>query len=364
MASGKVWTIEAQRTGRRRKTGPVAPPRSIPEASAGPRNDPRRPSVWKAYLMGPVAPVWMTSGPMAVVWGLLGPGALLAAFALLLLRGRVAPWLQSTTHGDAIGLGIVAFLLLGIFTTWSRAIAAADREPLVTAARERHWLRDARVVVAAGLLVPGLGMMLAGRRRRAGAAFLLLGPVLAGAFVLLRAPQLVRNAQLGASSALGMVPLELTILTAGAAVLAAGLAWIVQALEAPRFLREQPRPSRSAPLALGLIVALIAFAVTFRPQSLAECVHTQAVALRVDGFRVMPWLLNESATRLDPASASYRADAASTAEQLGLAEIGRGHRDEVERRAAEWEHARRDLSRSTLLASTSSSWSRVEELYR
>jgi hypothetical protein len=322
--------------------------------------------VIKAYLFGPVAPVWMSSGPMALVWGLLGPGALLVAFGLLLARGPFFAWLQTTPRGDGIGLALVTALFLAIFAAWSRAIASANRDRIVVAARDRRWLRDGRFVTLAGLLVPGLGFMFVGRRYRAAFAFSLLGPLLAGGWILFRWPALATHTRSGAVSAIPMIPLELAVLAATIAVVGGAAFWIVQALDAARFVKEKPGSARGGLVATALLVALVGFGLGFRPTGVAGTLHTQAVSLQLEGFRVLPWMLTETCVRLDPLDAVYRVDAAGCAASLGLRERAEAHHAEVERRAGEWMAAREELETTvSVVASTPANrWTRLAGLYR
>ncbi len=332
MAGGpsKVWTIKVpQRDGARPPSGVrphaggVVRLRTVPDPAA--RADfgiaTARPAhaAWLAYLLGPLAWITVARRSRPRTW-LADVLAVPAAMAWIAWRERAA---------EPLALAAAAVLALWLAAGWARSIAWA-RSPLVARSRRFAWLANPPVVALLGLLVPGLGLMLARSRKRAAAAVWLVGPAAASWLVLANA----RRAWPGGGTAL-----EIALATAAGIAVVTAIAWLVQALDGARRMLPS-RPLGAADVAsAALIAALLLFAVTFRPAALARQLHTTASALQADGYRLIPLALCDAASALDPASAEYAADGARLAERLGMDSSARVRREAIDRRARDWDRA-------------------------
>ena len=338
MAGGplKIWTIktptraalraQGNARGRTRAGDGVGPPPGVVRLTTSTDRSTRAQAacpahaLWGAYLFGPL--MWVKATPAA------RPRAWLAD---LLAVPAAAAWF-TYGHEWSDGARLVAGVALALWlaTVWARSIAGA-RSPVIGRSRGRIFGHPV-VVALLGLLVPGLGLMLARARRQAAFAFWLLGPLAASTLVLAHA----RNAwPAGASRS----ALELVLAAAGAGVLVSAFAWLVQALEGARRMRP-PRALGGADFAsLALVVAATLFVVTFRPVAIARQMHTLGAALQADGYRLIPLALCDAAATLDPAAPEYAVDGARLAEQLGFVDLARSRRDAIESQAREWERA-------------------------
>jgi hypothetical protein len=346
--AGKVWVIgehaaRGSRSGapadrdaterapiRRASSTNVTRPRP---ASAG-RPSPR--SAWlhvaAAYALGPLTVACWVPRVRRLPWAIAGAGSVAAAVALLAGWPSFLSWTEGRHAGVPIWVAVVAVVAGGLAVTWSRAIAAVGtRHPL----RAPEWLRHPRAVVTLGLLVPGLGLYLVGRRRAAARVFALLGPMAASALVLSHGSWLWELGRTGSAAGLSGNSLELVLLGAAGALAALLLVWLVQALEGARRASLVLGETRSDSLSFALLAALAMLALTPQGAPLGRCLHDASVALRAGGFRIIPLVLCETAVRLDPASPAYLADAVEMNERLGRVDRARAERALLEARADE-----------------------------
>jgi hypothetical protein len=176
--------------------------------------------------------------------------------------------------------------------------------------------------------------MIAKCRRHAAASVGLVGPFAASAVVLAHRAWLWEKSRTLVSPGVRGTTLEIVFAAAAVVCALTVTGWIVQALDGAR--RVSDAQGRSDVAAMGLVVAVLLFAVTYHPASWGRQLYAAAVELRADGFRMTPYALCETAARLDPATPTYLVEAADLADSLGLAATARGHRQLLERRAVEW----------------------------
>jgi len=336
---------------------------------------------WKplvtAYLLGPVTVSRWVNGPKGVAWAAAGALSVFVAFLLVVFHSRFDAWLGSSSNGVLAWFLIVPFVVTVMGLVWARSVIAAGRRCPATLSRLPRRLRSSAAITALGLLVPGLGLMLTGRVKRAGWAFALIIPAGVTAVALLRWPWLWNLNRSTINPGLSSVTLEVVLLATVAIAAVCALAWIVQALDGAR--RAGHRPSHVFADAAGatLIVSLVVFAVAFKPVSVARNLSASALPMRHDSYRLIPLAVTEAASWLDPANPVYIAEAAELYRALGNREKAREKRDILEQRAAAYTKfawggpsdgpAPAGLTsnfRSTYIDNAQSPWNRLNTLAR
>jgi hypothetical protein len=264
----------------------------------------------RAYGLGPLGTLLGRSQTQDQI---VASFALAAGLAWLVLQlppvaAHVAPGLRLT----ASAVCAVIFLL-----AWCRELrlAAGDRRFLPE--KLPGWMRSMPAVVGLGLLVPGLGLMVAGRVRRAALALLGAG-LTVHALVVLSGFLRFQNVDLGLRA---RTPLPLSMeLWLGGTVIAAALGllfWVGTALDGARLLGTAERRPRTVPAdryGLALLLALAIFGAGFRPAEFARDLDSLSTALEDRGFRHLPLALDLAALQLDSGRPEYAFHAASLAE--------------------------------------------------
>ena len=272
------------------------------------------------YLLGPFALLLTPQGRCDRKWSF---SALLAGAAGLFLLIRWGSVQTRMAVGESsvmwfIAAGVVIGLCLA---TWSRAVVLTGR--MLGAPQTRrlpYWLRQPWATGLAGLVVPGLGHLIAGRARRAAAALCLLGPTLLAALILTHADRLWLGYQaLGVNASSGLA-LERVFILAAATVVLGGMTWIALALDSARLQGVVPalcRRQRGDWFAGALVLTLIVSAVALRPAGMAQRLDHYAVALQDEGLQLVPLWLERSAAELDPAQPIYMLRCADLYTALG-----------------------------------------------
>jgi hypothetical protein len=281
-------------------------------------------------------------GLRRVAWALAGPGAIVAGAAVWIWRTPLRARLDSARYGDLVWIGIETILVCSIVATWVAAIGSSRRVRPVRLNRRLSWLASPAAATIGGLLVPGLGLMMAGKRKLASAAFSTMAPMIAAALVL---GQWRWVAQRASSPMAGVLtgPMGEVVLVGALLVLALSVfAWIVQALDGARRV-SWGREGRPAIVSLALVLALGVFATTFRTHAFARNLEHEASALHAEGLRLIPWGLCEAAAHLDPMTPRYQVHAAKLATELGLDTVAAARWERLERTSEEWIAAREAL---------------------
>ena len=338
----RIWVIDVPEDWAGREARTTRPPGGRPPAIAGPAPRPaervpaqeapiatatrrhRRRGVQRswplalAYALGPFALFLIRPGRGNLVWASFGAAS-------------IAAWIWIATHRVELmtrvedgGLSAVSLLagagavLLITFTAWAVALLEAGRSRRFRAPRLRGPLRRLRLIAALGLLLPGLGLLIIGQRRRAAWAIAMVGPPLAAAVLLGHASWLWHLDP--SRSAVGMSPHDLEVLfLASALILASGiLIWLVQALDAARLAaRASRRASDGGAMACWLLLAIAVFAITFRPAAVGRELDHFATAMRLEDYRLIPLCLELGAMRFDPSVPEYEIHAADLCDDLG-----------------------------------------------
>ncbi len=290
-----------------------------------------------AYTCGPLAPALMRQGQNNLAWmsatGLAG----LAWAAMLWRWADIRPALERGT------LALVPWML-GVFVAacvwmlgWCRGVKLAGRDARFVPERLPSWLRAPRLVVALGLVLPGIGHLLSDHPRRAAvvlwnAIFPIL-PLLA----LWHSAWLWRcNRNAGAAAVPGTA-LEVVFLAAAGLAAVGLLAWIAGSLDGARLVARRGGrhdAMHGDAVALALLATLVLALVGLRPLRLAQDLDRFAGVLQQEGYRVAPLCMEMVAMRLDRAEPRYVMASAELLESFGKHEMALSLRETLRRR---WE---------------------------
>ena len=286
---------------------------------------------FRAYILGPASLLlWPPeNGRTASV--ILGVGSLVGAALLSIWWRAFFDVLQPLTFRAVIWAAAVAVVILTTGTAWARAVAMSEE-----AVRWPKRFRRPSTVCVLGLVFPGLGLLIAGRRWKAAFAMWCAGLLVAAVVVVKHWRWLVADGVQG-----GGGPTHQTI--EGVLGVAAGcmvfgfLAWLVMAFDGVRAVSPAARSGAVADgLALALLVTLAIFLATFRPVPIARDLKSAAEGLRNQGLRVIPLALYEVASTLDSGTPDYLAGAATLYDELGLSETAIAKRELLQNRAAQF----------------------------
>jgi len=314
--------------------------------------------VAKAYALGPVLNVVTRRTRLDLAWAIAGVGALVTAIALFVFRSSVFRLLDTMPGGVVLWMIAATLPALIAAAAWSRSIVIAGGENPPPRNPGRRWWRNPNAVGALGVLVPGLGLFVAGCRWRAAGALLLVG-TLAGSLTMLAQWHWIWQRSLAdVSSGISGTSLEVALVVAGTVAFLSILAWTTQALDGARRASSSRPTTTSSALSVLLLVTIVFFAVAFQPVSFADDIGATAASLRHDGFRLIPVILCEVAARLDPASAVPVARAAAIYDEMGMTARAQARRSLIEQRLQEYLAASRQATQAAaaMSATGSSSW--------
>jgi hypothetical protein len=246
-----------------------------------------------------------------------------AGLAGLILAVTWQDSLQQLTPGSVVATGwfLSALLVIGIgFTVWARGIYVNGSTAGLALQRLPWWCRAPAAVGMLGFLLPGLGMLVMGRPRRAAWTLWSAGPVMMAILVLTHAGWLWRASRGVATTGNTGHALEVVFLVTVTVLVLGILNWLVQALDALRLVTHgvgARRSRRTYWLTALLVLVVILFGIWFDPAVLAEDLDRYALSLHAEGMRLIPLTLTLSAIRLDPAQPAYVIHAADLYSLLG-----------------------------------------------
>lgn len=296
------------------ETGPEAPGHRLQAAPLVARRRKPEPRplrlLARAYGLGPAGTLLGRSTLQDQIGAVL---ALAAGVVWLVLQ--LPPVVAHVAAGLRLTVSAVSALIF--LLAWCRELrlAAGDRRFLPE--KLPGWMRSMPAVAGLGLLVPGLGLMVAGRVRRAALALLGAG-LTVHALVALGGFMRFQGVDLGLRARTPL-PLSMELWLGGTVVAAAFglLFWVGTALDGARLLGAAERRPRTIPAdryGLALLFALAIFGAGFRPAEFARDLDSLSTALEGRGFRHLPLALDLAALRLDAGRPEYAFHAASLAE--------------------------------------------------
>jgi len=296
------------------------------------------------YGLGGIAPLALRVGPRQFAWAALSVVALTTWVTLA--------WFWTPVRGMMTSgrlpilpclVGLVLVHGLGALA-WSRAVTRTVRDARFQPENLPRMLRHPGLVAALGVFLPGSGLAMAGRAVQAGLALWNATMVTFAALVLSHSSLLwTWNVKSGVDQ---MPPefIEAMFLACAAITALGGLLWAGTALDGGRLASLARRSGRMRPpehflargdgLAVALVVALVAFAVTLRPGHLAHDLDSLASSLRWSGFRLVPLAMESGAAVLDPGLPQYAMRVAELHTEMGHPEKAQVIHDRLRER---WE---------------------------
>lgn len=275
-----------------------------------------------AFAIGPLAPVLLRQGQPRTnaVWAVLGLAALPLWAGMIALWSDVAGWAESGRLPFLLWFGGLGTLTALTFASWSRAVFLAGWDARFFPERMPRLLSNPLVSLALGLGAPGFGLLLHNAPRRAAWA-LWNGGVTLMATATLWQTRLLWKAN-GASTTAPLEPRVLEYVLLGALAVAVGgvLVWIGSALDGARCAMHRAghrAQGRGEWLALAVVFAFVAFAITFQPDGLAREMDRGAARMQRAGMELMPVLGATAASTLDPGQPVYALRLAEAHEKLG-----------------------------------------------
>lgn len=272
------------------------------------------------YCSGPFAIFATPQGRRGRAWMITALlSVILATVAMRSWGPVVSPAWDGSRSALVLLIAACAALIAG-FAAWARGVFLIGRQEGARVRRIPEWLKRPAGTGMLGLLVPGLGLLVAGHARRAAAALWVLCATLVSVLILSQADWLWRfNRQAGAL-ALSSRALESIFIATGVCALLGAVLWIAQALVGVRCAAKGNGPAAAARASAVLAVLCAAFIVTglaSRREPLADALDYAARALHAEGLEIVPLAMAEAAMRLDPSQPAYMANAAALYESAG-----------------------------------------------
>lgn len=298
---------------------------SLPGATArsdGDREEKRYPVLLTvfSYVLGPFAVLATGRGRRSRFWVSMAIGSG-AASTLFIFR-----WKAFLSRSDGIGIASLPLFLVGClaiiggFAAWSHAVLLIGRHERTIMARMPKWIRMPWVAGSLGLLVPGFGLFIAGRSRRAVSALWAAGALLLSILVISNGAFLWSWHREHGTGAVSGHTVEFAFMALCAVGFLGGVGWIVQALDGARLSvsgSTRRRRSRSDGFAIILTAAIAAFSVMFESGYVAGALDRFATSKRQDGFQIIPLCMTLGAMRLDPARPEYALHAIELYDEMG-----------------------------------------------
>jgi hypothetical protein len=285
-------------------------------------------AAFRTYALGPLSLLLWPPEDRRTASVILGVGSLVGAALLSIWWRAFFEALQPLAFAAVIWATSVAIVILLMATAWTRAVATSEE-----AVRWPQQMRRPSVVCAIGLVLPGLGLLIAGRRWKAAFALWCAGLLVAAVVILKHWRWLVGDA--GGENVPVHLSIEWTLILAAGCTVLGLLAWLAAAFDGLRVVSPTARSSGVADgLGLILLVSLAVLVATFKPVTIARDLESAAEGLRRHGLRVAPLALTEAASTLDPGSPDYQARAAALCDDLGRREEALAKRRLLQERAA------------------------------
>ena len=321
---------------------------------------PRRPfqpqrALLGLYTLGGMAPLALRVGPRQFLWAALWIVALTAWVTLAWFREPVRAMMTAARLPILPFLaGLVLVHVMGSLA-WSRAVLRTVRDDRFRPEQMPRLLRRAWIAGALGMIVPGLGLAVAGRARRAALALWIGTQVVFASVVLAHAGLLwTWNTKSGAD-ALPKTFVEGLFIACALVATGGALLWIASALEGARVHQRSggARLGRFlAPgdaVALALVLSLVTAVMVIRPAQVAQDLDAYAGWLRASGAQLIPLGLESAAATFDAGRPEYAMRVAELYAELGQEGKAQAIQDRLRER---WEAYAQMLLQETATTST------------
>lgn len=367
----KVWVIDPTAYRNRRKHSSVqngsekvlyegvAQSEQQPAPSAESRGQSERyyqrsssPLIFLAYLLGPFSSLATDRGRRSRFWFWFAAGSGVVSVMILWWWREILARLGSTGAAILPWFILSCLVILAGITSWSRGILLIGQSARSVRTRLPRWIRKPWTIGTLGLILPGAGLLIGGRPKRAAGALWMCGLFLLSIFVLSQSVWLWEWNRGIVGGAIPNGTLEYIFLVLGVLGSIGILAWIVQALEGARLAvsaterEKRPRP-RGDVFAFALLVTIVAYSVLFEPVTIAGSVDRFAETTQHEGLQVLPLYAARTAMWLDPSQPSYAVRAIGLYDDLGKEQIARVMRRELYER---WKSCEGEFKRHGLIS--------------
>lgn len=299
-----------------------------------------------AYAFGPLAAVILRQDrPIRnIVWASLGLAAVPVWISMFVLWDDVAPWIQSGRLPFLAWFAGVGAVTAFTFAAWSRAVFLAGWDARFFPERLSFLLTNPVVTLIAGLVTPGCGLLLHNAPRRAAWTLWNAGVAVMGVLAVVYSTLLWESNAASTSGQLAPRTLEYVFLGALALAALGVLVWIGSALEGARLAANRSghgMQGRGEWLVAGVLVALVAVSVTFRPAAMARELDRASGRWQAVGMEILPVLGATAATKLDPAQPTHALRLAALHDQRGNTRAAASIRSELDARWTAYRQALR-----------------------
>lgn len=290
-----------------------------------------------SYLFGPLSVLASGEGRKSRAWVLISS---ISALLLVIFAAGPAGWAKPVQGSQG---AIIAWLIIGIagliagFAAWSRGIISAARENRLAFKNLHHIVKRPWLNGLLGMVLPGFGLYLSGRKGRASIAVWSMAAVSISALILANGAWLWGWSHGGGFGASTGRALEYIFVVAATTGLIGVAAWIVQAMDGARLAAAGTAgtgASRGDYAAIMLLVAIVAFTTMFQNEDVAASLDGQASEMFDKGYRLIPMLMSSAAAKIDPARPEYSARLIGIYEEMGDREAAKAVRAELFGRVA------------------------------
>lgn len=272
------------------------------------------------YCTGPFAILATSRGRKSRPWVL---AAVLSVLVGLVTLSQWNAFVSATDSGSreaVITLVAACVSIVGIFAVWARGVFLIGRQEGARVRRIPEILKRPAGTGILGAVMPGLGLLISGRSRRAAAVLWMVCMTLVSALILSQADWLWRfNSQAGALATEGRT-LEYLFVALAACALLGAVSWLAQALDGMH--NAAKGNGRVAAMRAGaaitiLFASFVVAGLALEGRDLAAGCDDAAGIMHEEGLEVVPLILAEAAMRLDPSLPAYTARAIALHEAAG-----------------------------------------------
>ncbi len=336
-STSKVWVIDPNVKRSRRSQAPAPSDSESESREDSERNNQNGSALFilLAYILGPLAILATPQGRQSKFWVSVAVGSVIVSTIILWQWKAILSRFEDGGSAIFIWVLVMCLATLAGFTTWARAIILLGRLKVTLLLRLPMWIRRPWTTGLLGLIVPGLGLLIAGRPRRAACALWMVGTLLPSTFILSKSAWLWKWNQGSGFEAIQSDTIEFIFLGIGVIAFLGALTWIVQALDGVRLARSRATKqgrSRGDWSAIALLTAIVVFSVMFKPLFVAKVLDRVAVARHQDGFQIIPLYMARAAMHLDPSQPEYMMHVAEFYDDLGRHHTARIMREDLYKR--------------------------------
>lgn len=284
------------------------------------------------YLLGPFAILITLEGRRSKFWVSVGIGSGIASVILLWVWNTISPRLEVGSVSSILLIFFASLAILAAVTTWVRAVLIIGRHRAILVSSLPVWIKRPWATGTFGLVIPGIGLFIAGYVKRAACALWIIGIALLSTFILSNAEWIWGWNRLSASEVIPSHAIEYIFMGLAVVCVLGALTWIVQALDGARLAGDRSTRrgrNRSDLITVALLVAIVAFSVMFEPAFVAKALDRFAILKHQEGYQVIPLYAGRAAVHFDKSQPEYVLHAATFYDDLGQGHTARTMREEL-----------------------------------